>query len=300
MFSITVRDTTPPTAPAGLNATAVSSTEIDLSWTASYDAVGVTGYRIYRSLDNISFAPIGTSTGTAFYDTGLIPNTTYYYYVRAFDRAGNPSNPSNTASARTFPEPPNPPPPPPPAITSPTPTATANPCTSGDNTPKGQTIVYAPSPNLNLTFDAILQCGNTTAVAYYNNIWTPLPNNYKPIQFYDIETTSYYANYITIQVTYSDSAVANLNENSIRLFHYENGNWVDVTIALDTTANIVTGRVTSLSPFAIAGIPSGDNSGAKQVLGPSFGNAGFVVLVSCLIAISILGMKRKVKHEERN
>src|SRR5688500_9239386 len=42
------QDTQPPTAPAGLQAVAVSGCQIDLSWSASSDNVGVTGYRIYR------------------------------------------------------------------------------------------------------------------------------------------------------------------------------------------------------------------------------------------------------------
>src|SRR5207245_298074 len=41
-------DTTPPTAPGNLVATAVSSNQINLSWTASTDDVGVTGYRVDR------------------------------------------------------------------------------------------------------------------------------------------------------------------------------------------------------------------------------------------------------------
>src|SRR5439155_24631 len=41
-------DTTPPTVPAGLTATAVSSSQINLSWAASSDTVGVSGYRVYR------------------------------------------------------------------------------------------------------------------------------------------------------------------------------------------------------------------------------------------------------------
>ncbi len=46
--SATVPDSADPTAPTELGATAVSSTRIDLSWQASSDDVGVTGYRIYR------------------------------------------------------------------------------------------------------------------------------------------------------------------------------------------------------------------------------------------------------------
>jgi|LSQX01.1.fsa_nt_gb cobyrinic acid a,c-diamide synthase len=53
-FSVNVRsseqgpDTIEPSVPAGLTGMAVSSTEISLSWKASTDNVGVTGYRIYR------------------------------------------------------------------------------------------------------------------------------------------------------------------------------------------------------------------------------------------------------------
>jgi hypothetical protein len=42
-------DTQPPTAPSNLTATAISGSQINLSWTASTDNVGVTGYRVERS-----------------------------------------------------------------------------------------------------------------------------------------------------------------------------------------------------------------------------------------------------------
>src|SRR5581483_1647659 len=44
----TASDTTPPTAPSNLTATAASSSQINLSWTASTDNVGVTGYLVER------------------------------------------------------------------------------------------------------------------------------------------------------------------------------------------------------------------------------------------------------------
>ena len=82
-------DTTPPTIPGTPTATAVSSTRIDLSWAASTDAVGVSGYRIFR---NGSTTPLATVTATNYSDTGLAASTTYTYTVRAFDAAGNESN----------------------------------------------------------------------------------------------------------------------------------------------------------------------------------------------------------------
>jgi hypothetical protein len=89
-------DTTKPTAPTNLVATPKSSTSIDLSWSPSTDNVGVAGYRIYRADSQIAEV-----TTTSYSDTGLSPNTQYCYTVRAFDAAGNLSDPSNQACATT-------------------------------------------------------------------------------------------------------------------------------------------------------------------------------------------------------
>ena len=96
-------DTTPPTAPTNLTATAALSTQINLSWTASTDNVGVTGYKVERCSGAAcaNFAQIATPTGTTFNDTGLTASTSYSYRVRANDAAGNNSAYSNTASATT-------------------------------------------------------------------------------------------------------------------------------------------------------------------------------------------------------
>jgi chitodextrinase len=96
-------DTTPPSNPTGLSATAVSGSQINLSWTASTDNVGVTGYKVERcpGASCSTFAQIATPTGTTFSDTGLTALTSYSYRVRATDAAGNLSGYSNTASATT-------------------------------------------------------------------------------------------------------------------------------------------------------------------------------------------------------
>jgi hypothetical protein len=96
-------DTTPPSAPTGLTATAASTSQINLSWTASTDNVGVTGYKVERcqSAACSNFAQIATPTATTFNDTGLAGSTSYSYRVRATDAAGNLSNYSGTASATT-------------------------------------------------------------------------------------------------------------------------------------------------------------------------------------------------------
>jgi len=89
-------DTTVPTAPTGLSATAVGESQIDLSWTPSTDNVGVTGYKVYRD-----GTEIGSTIATSYSDTNLTLNTTYCYTVKAFDAAGNTSDASNEACATT-------------------------------------------------------------------------------------------------------------------------------------------------------------------------------------------------------
>ena len=91
-----VTDTTAPSVPGGLTATAVSSSQINLSWTASTDNVGVTGYNVFRG-----GAKIGTSPSTSFQDGGLAASTSFTYTVSAFDAAGNTSAQSASASATT-------------------------------------------------------------------------------------------------------------------------------------------------------------------------------------------------------
>jgi Fibronectin type III domain len=98
-------DTQPPTAPGALTAVASSGSQINLMWTAASDNVGVTGYLVERcqGAGCTAFAQIAAVNGTSFSDTGLLPNTTYGYRVRATDAAGNLGPYSNGASATTLP-----------------------------------------------------------------------------------------------------------------------------------------------------------------------------------------------------
>ena len=59
-------DTTAPSVPSGLNSTGAATTSVSLSWTASTDGVGVTGYTTYRG-----GASAGTGAGTSSTVTGL-------------------------------------------------------------------------------------------------------------------------------------------------------------------------------------------------------------------------------------
>ena len=90
-------DITAPTTPTDFAATPLSSSSIGLSWTASTDDVGVTGYRISRD-----GADVAVVSGPSWTDTGLAAGTPYDYSIVAEDAAGHASAPA-TASATTLP-----------------------------------------------------------------------------------------------------------------------------------------------------------------------------------------------------
>ena len=95
---------TPPKAPSGLAATAVSTSEIDLAWTNN--ATDQTGFRIERQAPDGSWAAVTNvaASATSYADTGLTKATTYSYRVVATNDLD--SQPSNVASATTFDTPP--------------------------------------------------------------------------------------------------------------------------------------------------------------------------------------------------
>jgi len=131
-------DTQSPTAPSGLTATATASSA-NLSWTASTDNVGVTGYYIERCQGSgcSTFTQIGTSSTTSYADNGLSASTSYTYRVRATDAAGNLSGYSNTSTATT---------------------------TTGLTAPTGLVIVAASSSEIDLTWGA--SSGGAGTISY--------------------------------------------------------------------------------------------------------------------------------------
>lgn len=90
-------DTQAPTAPTNLSAGTATATSIPLTWTASTDAVGVSGYNVYNNGILLWQGLTGTS-GTV---TGLTASTQYVLTLRAYDAAGNLSPASNSVTVTT-------------------------------------------------------------------------------------------------------------------------------------------------------------------------------------------------------
>ena len=94
-------DLQPPRTPGALTAVSASDKKVELTWTASSDNTGVSGYTIYRNgsiLTNVSGASL------AYTDTTIQPGTSYSYSVAAFDPTGNHSPISAPVQVTTLPD----------------------------------------------------------------------------------------------------------------------------------------------------------------------------------------------------
>ena len=91
-------DTSAPSVPGNVTATAASFDRINVAWSPSIDNVGVVEYDLYRNAEPLDVV-LGSSTSYA--DSTVDPGTTYSYTILAKDAAGNQSSKSSPAVATT-------------------------------------------------------------------------------------------------------------------------------------------------------------------------------------------------------
>jgi chitodextrinase len=199
-----VADTSAPTQPMNLGATAVSQSQINLSWTASADNVGVVGYTVYRN-----GSQVGTTGSTSYSDSGLSASTTYTYRVDAFDAAGLHSAQSNSASTTTLSG------------------------SSGDTQPPvgsvvingGATATNSTAVMLTLSATDALNAVTQMRVSNSSSFFNSTAEAYAPTKAWTLSTGS---GTKTVYVRYKDAV----------------GNWSSsftATIVLDTTAPAISG-----------------------------------------------------------
>ena len=156
-------DTTAPSTPTNLTTTVVSSSQINLSWTASTDNIGVTGYRVYRGGTQIA-----SPSTTSYSDTGLSPSAIYSYTVAAVDGAGNISSQSTNAQATTQA-------PPPPDTQAPT--APTNLIATAQSSSQINLSWTASTDNVGVTGYRVERCTGSTCTTFAQ-IATPSTNSY--------------------------------------------------------------------------------------------------------------------------
>ena len=173
-----------PAAPSGLSATASSSSQIGLTWTASSTA-GVT-YSVYSGTSSGSTTNLlakGVST-TSYSASGLNASTTYYFTVKAVSSAGGVSSASNQAVAQTQ--------------MAPLPAA-----------PSGLTAASDSSSQIHLTWSA-----SSTAGVTYSLYFGTSSGSTTSLLASGISSTSYVATGLTASTTYFFTVKANNSSGS--------------------------------------------------------------------------------------
>ena len=137
--------------------------------------------------------------------------------------------------------------------------------TSVVSTPEGSDIAVEPvdattgETPVAVTYDNIVESGGTTLTT--SSMGPPPPANFHLAGslYYDVTTTAQFTSSIEVCIHYNETTISG-PEADLKLFHYEDtiepldgirDTWVDRTISLDTTNNIICAQVDSLSPFAI-------------------------------------------------
>jgi hypothetical protein len=126
-------------------------------------------------------------------------------------------------------------------------------------TPVGTDVfVYPPdattgSNPVTLAFDSVGTAGATSLTTSATG--PVVPSGFSlgdPPTYYDISTTAGFSGGVTVCISYSGFAFpAGQSPSSLRMLHYDNGTWVDITDGVNTEDETVCGRTTSFSPFVI-------------------------------------------------
>jgi len=150
-----------PAAPGGLTATASSSSDIGLSWSAVTPPANcsISSYNLYGSTTG-GFTPspsdlITNTTGTSYSNTGLAASTTYYYVVEAVDADGS-SAASTQASAKT----------------------SAASCSAVPSAPAGLTATASSSSVIGLSWSAVTPPANCSISSY--NLYASKTTGFTP------------------------------------------------------------------------------------------------------------------------
>ncbi|MBS3909193.1 MAG: S8 family serine peptidase [Actinobacteria bacterium] len=255
-------DTQKPAAPTNVKAMAPNDSKVFIKWEAATDNVAVIGYDVYNADNGEKIVSVEK---TNYMHTGLAPNTTYRYYVAAFDAAGNRSPVSETVEATTFRA-----------------SRSINPGTSVD---------VELGNGVKVSFSNVLVAGITSATIIIDPPYGAPDANFRFRGYHiDISTTANYSGTIMVTIPYDPSLIKG-NEKNLKLMHWNGQKWEDVTVEVDTENNIIIGMTTSLSPFAV-----GENEvGTTAVTTIAFGHNTnmLAMLAAMLTALGLLLIVRR-------
>jgi len=119
------------------------------------------------------------------------------------------------------------------------------------NTLTGTNEIVSLASGVTVSFATVTSPGNTVVSAGTAGPTPPAGFSLgNPPTYFDINTTAAFTGPVVVCLSYNQIQFS--SPAGLRLFHFENDQWVDVTTSSDTTKQSICGSVTSLSPFVIA------------------------------------------------
>jgi hypothetical protein len=91
-----------------------------------------------------------------------------------------------------------------------------------------------------------------------------------PATYWNLSTTATYTDSIEVCVTYDEGALPG-SESLLAILHYDTtlvpADFTDITVSVDTLANVICGRTATLSPFvlAVSDVQSGVDDGGQEL-----------------------------------
>ncbi len=256
-------DSAAPGAPGPQPTTNITDNSATLVWSAASDsgASGIAGYRVYDAVNNVT-----PTSGTTLNVSGLTGSTSYTYRVSALDNAGNES----PLAPITF-------------------TTSATPIP-----PHPYTTTLTPS-NITLAFSSITATNTNSATPIASPPAAPGGFALVSGTAHDIQSTTAFTGMVEVTVPYDATGMDLATEQGLRLHHYKNGVWVDITKSggVDTNGNTITGWTDSFSPFAVFA-----PTAAPPVSGvPATSPWSLIVLALAGVVLLGPGIRRRVaKH----
>jgi hypothetical protein len=116
----------------------------------------------------------------------------------------------------------------------------------------GEDVTITPTPEITIQLGNVTSSGSLSVVKNSTSPQDPPSNFQFATEVYNIEYTGEInpLQPVTVCINYDDSKVT--DENNLKLLHWTNGVWEDITTSLDTDTNTLCGETVSFSPFVIA------------------------------------------------
>lgn len=227
-------DTTRPSTPGNFSYTAVSNTEVNLTWEASSDNREVGGYRVYRAYESGSYYLLASTSETHYRDRGLNANREYRYYITAYDTAGNESDGSHGITVYTS-----------------SAEKTVERGNSGYVEISGIAALDVPPDALSreTSFKMVTGSFGDYSNSGYKTIGQPVKITARAN---GSEVTSFNAG-LTVTMYYNSSQLGSADVNKLRIYYWDDGNdeWAPLPSTVYWSPQKVTARTSHLTAFAL-------------------------------------------------